>query len=155
MLPVEMFFPVREYPTPALEGALAQLGVVCRPLPEVDLPRSNATDTETDLSGFTMKVAALLLSRFQEVSHSCMQLAPPLALLFVPRDSLHATLSHTTSWWHAMHCVHLHFPLLPLLMTAGTMQKGIAQAPSWTLDIVMLPEPEFAGLLLDQGISVK
>lgn len=59
---------MREFPTAALEAALAELGVVCRPLPEVDLPRSNATDTETDLSGFTMKVAALLLSRFQEVS---------------------------------------------------------------------------------------
>lgn len=69
-LPVEMFFPLREFPTAALEAALAELGVVCRPLPEVDLPRSNATDTETDLSGFTMKVAALLLSRFQEVSCS-------------------------------------------------------------------------------------
>ena len=67
-LPVEMFFPIREYPTPALEEALAEVGVVCRPLPQVDLPHSNATDTETDLSGFTMKVAALLLSRFQEVS---------------------------------------------------------------------------------------
>ena len=64
-----MFFPIREYPTPALEKALAEVGVVCRPLPEVDLPHSNATDTETDLSGFTMKVAALLLSRFQEVSN--------------------------------------------------------------------------------------
>ena len=63
-----MFFPLKEFPTAALEAALAELGVVCRPLPEVDLPRSNATDTETDLSGFTMKVAALLLSRFQEVS---------------------------------------------------------------------------------------
>lgn len=62
-----MFFPIREYPTAAMEAALAGLGVVCRVLPEVPLPRSNATDTETDLSGFTMKVAALLLSRFQEV----------------------------------------------------------------------------------------
>lgn len=59
---------MREYPTAAMEAALAELGVVCRVLPEVDLPRSNATDTETDLSGFTMKVAALLLSRFQEVT---------------------------------------------------------------------------------------
>ena len=67
-LPVEMFFPTREYPTPALEEALAEVGVVCRPLPQIDLPHSNATDSETDLSGFTMKVAALLLSRFQEVS---------------------------------------------------------------------------------------
>lgn len=69
-LPVEMFFPGKELPTVELEAALSELGVVCRPLPELqpqELPRSNATDTETDLSGFTMKVAALILSRFQEV----------------------------------------------------------------------------------------
>lgn len=87
-LPVEMFFPIREYPTPALEEALAEVGVVCRPLPEVDLPQSNATDTETDLSGFTMKVAALLLSRFQEVSRgvepnpSCVGTLPWLLPVF-------------------------------------------------------------------------
>lgn len=28
-----MFFPWKEYPTPALEAALAELGVVCRRLP--------------------------------------------------------------------------------------------------------------------------
>ena len=70
-LPVEMFFPGKELPTVALEAALSEFGVVCRPLPDLqpqELPRSNATDTETDLSGFTMKVAALILSRFQEVS---------------------------------------------------------------------------------------
>ena len=69
-LPVEMFFPGKEFPTPALEAALAEMGVVCRPLPDLQpqgFPPSNATDTETDLSGFTMKVAALVLSRFQEV----------------------------------------------------------------------------------------
>ena len=63
-----MFFPAKEFPTAALEGALADVGVVCRSLPDLDLPLFNVTDTETDLSGFTMKVAALLLSRFQEVS---------------------------------------------------------------------------------------
>lgn len=63
-----MFFPAKEFPTEALEEALAEAGVVCRPLPDLDLPPSNATDMETDLSGFTMKVAALLLSRFQEVT---------------------------------------------------------------------------------------
>lgn len=62
-----MFFPAKEFPTEALEEALAEAGVVCRPLPDLDLPPSNATDMETDLSGFTMKVATLLLSRFQEV----------------------------------------------------------------------------------------
>ena len=66
-----MFFPAKEFPTEALEEALAKAGVVCRPLPDLDLPPSNATDTETDLSGFTMKVAALLLSRFQEVTPMC------------------------------------------------------------------------------------
>lgn len=70
-LPVEMFFPGKELPTAALEAALSEVGVVCRPLPDLqlqDFPPSNATDTETDLSGFTMKVAALILSRFQEAS---------------------------------------------------------------------------------------
>lgn len=66
-----MFFPAKEFPTEALEEALAQAGVVCRPLPDLDLPPANATDMETDLSGFTMKVAALLLSRFQEVTPLC------------------------------------------------------------------------------------
>ncbi|DBB17802.1 TPA: hypothetical protein ACH3X3_002830 [Trebouxia sp. C0006] len=69
-LPVEMFFPGKELPTAELEAALSEVGVVCRPLPDLqlqDFPPSNATDTETDLSGFTMKVAALVLSRFQEV----------------------------------------------------------------------------------------
>ena len=74
-LPVEMFFPSREFPTPALEAGLAQQGVACRALPPLqpaDLPLTNATDTETDLSGFTMKIAALILSRFQEVgSFAC------------------------------------------------------------------------------------
>ena len=71
-LPVEMFFPSREFPTTALEVGLAQQGVVCRALPPLhpaDLPPINATDTKTDLSGFTMKIAALILSRFQEVIH--------------------------------------------------------------------------------------
>ena len=66
-----MFFPGKELPTAELEAALSEVGVVCRPLPDLqlqDLPPSNATDTETDLSGFTMKVAALILSRFQEAS---------------------------------------------------------------------------------------
>ena len=63
-----MFFPAKEFPSAALESGLAEVGVVCRPLPDLDLPPSNATDTVTDLSGFTMKVAALLLSRFQEVT---------------------------------------------------------------------------------------
>lgn len=69
-LPVEMFFPGTEFPTAALEAGLAQQGVVCRALPPLqpaDLPPTNATDTQTDLSGFTMKIAALILSRFQEV----------------------------------------------------------------------------------------
>ncbi len=70
-LPVEMFFPGKELPTAAFEAALSEVGVVCRPLPDLqphDFPPSNATDTETDLSGFTMKVAALVLSRFQQAS---------------------------------------------------------------------------------------
>lgn len=75
-LPVEMFFPAREFPIAALEGALADMGVVCRPLPDLDLLPSTVTDTETDLSGFTMKVAALLLSRFQEVRELPQSIAP-------------------------------------------------------------------------------
>lgn len=71
-LPVEMFFPRKEYPTPPLEGALANLGVTCRQLPDVGSPsrREDPSDNarpEASLSGFTLKIAALILSQFEEV----------------------------------------------------------------------------------------
>ena len=56
-LPVEMFFPEAEFPTPAVEVALAALGVSCRRL----------HTASARLSGFTMKAATLLLSSFEEV----------------------------------------------------------------------------------------
>lgn len=73
-LPVEMFFPEEEYPTRAVEQELEQLGVLCSVLPDL-VPAyalqnsSNAlNDTEGKrLAGFSMKIAALLLSSFEEV----------------------------------------------------------------------------------------
>ncbi|GLC36242.1 hypothetical protein PLESTB_001364800 [Pleodorina starrii] len=56
-LPVELWFPVEEFPTPAVEAALQDLGVTSRRLSARDLPQT----------GYGVKVAALLLSSFQEV----------------------------------------------------------------------------------------
>ena len=74
-LPVEMLFPAAEYPTPELVAALAQMGVTCRMLPDVVLqssrkaksPDSTAEMVVDPMSGFTMKIAAVILSSFQEV----------------------------------------------------------------------------------------
>ncbi|CAL8466252.1 g5788 [Coccomyxa elongata] len=74
-LPVEMLFPAAEYPTPELVAALAQMGVTCRMLPDVVVqssrktkhPDSNAELVVDPMSGFTMKIAAVILSSFQEV----------------------------------------------------------------------------------------
>ncbi|KAK9810503.1 hypothetical protein WJX72_011854 [[Myrmecia] bisecta] len=67
MLPVEMFFPVREFPTPAVEAALGELGVVCRELPHSNFTTNTTYSGTDDLSGFAIKIGALMLSRFQEV----------------------------------------------------------------------------------------
>lgn len=130
-LPVEMFFPVADFPAPALDAALAALGVSCRRLPiEADAagrhnPHTNPTPVPgasahkrsakrarrqapaprkaegllrgarsrsaraaagapvgdsggpaggpapaDDMAGFAMKVAALILSQFEEASAS-------------------------------------------------------------------------------------
>lgn len=68
-LPVEMFFPAAEFPTPELEGALGALGVQCRTLPLLSPGGAlgMGEGPEAHLAGFKMKIAALLLSRFQEV----------------------------------------------------------------------------------------
>ena len=53
-----MWFPVNEFPTPALEAVLRRsMNVTARRFDERDL----------DQHGFTIKVAALLLSQFEEV----------------------------------------------------------------------------------------
>ena len=73
-LPVEMFFPIEEYPTEAVEQELEQLGVVCSVLPDlvpsyaIQNNSNSLNDTEGKrLAGFSMKSAALLLSSFEEV----------------------------------------------------------------------------------------
>ena len=81
-LPVEMFFPSAEFPTPELETALSSVGVVCRMLPLLAPAAIFANDTlgmlhslfstgqqlvEPQMEAFRMKVAALILSSFQEV----------------------------------------------------------------------------------------
>ena len=76
-LPVEMFFPPAEYPTEEMEAALMELGVVCRVLPMLSPAEIFGIDSgklaggqfiEAHLAGFKMKIAALILSSFQEVS---------------------------------------------------------------------------------------
>ncbi|KAG2501658.1 hypothetical protein HYH03_000162 [Edaphochlamys debaryana] len=57
LLPVEIWFPVEEFPPPELEAALAKLGAVARRLDARDLGQK----------GYGVKVAALLLSSFREV----------------------------------------------------------------------------------------
>ena len=134
-LPVEMFFPGADFPAPALEAALATLGVSCRRLPsEADTGRLHSPDAnpkpvtgalarkrmakgarrqapaprheegllrgarpgsaraaasapagspggrtggpapDDDMAGFAMKVAALILSQFEEARalHACL-----------------------------------------------------------------------------------
>ncbi|KAF5827856.1 mannosyltransferase putative-domain-containing protein [Dunaliella salina] len=56
-LPVEMWFPVLELPTPQLEAELASLGVTVRAFDQRDL----------DQSGFLLKSVAIALSMFKEV----------------------------------------------------------------------------------------
>jgi alpha 1,2-mannosyltransferase len=55
-LPVEMFFPEKEFPTSELQRALARLGVSCRKL-----------RVGPDIASFALKAAALLGSSFEEV----------------------------------------------------------------------------------------
>ena len=79
VLPVEVWFPPSEAPTAGLASALADLGAGVRILPAAPPPSNGGLGPSGgrplgggpagggDLSGFTMKVAALVLSRFQEV----------------------------------------------------------------------------------------
>ena len=67
-LPVEMFFPSNEYPSSSLEGALAELGVTCRRLPDLQALQKATSAISKSLSGFTLKIAALILSQYAEVS---------------------------------------------------------------------------------------
>ena len=65
-----MFFPSKEFPTAPLEIALANLGVTCRQLPNLSVTDDDAGRAQqaNGLSGFTLKIAALILSQFQEAS---------------------------------------------------------------------------------------
>ncbi|KAI8468938.1 MAG: mannosyltransferase putative-domain-containing protein [Monoraphidium minutum] len=73
-LPVEMWYPISEYPPQAVVDAFEKLGVTSRKLDFRGLnitsfkddPKSKSFDP-TGMARFTIKVAALLLSRFQEV----------------------------------------------------------------------------------------
>ena len=66
---MEMFFPANEYPTGEMEAALSRQGVRCRQLPDLRpqgrLPAR--AHVEAHLAGFTLKIAALVLSSFREV----------------------------------------------------------------------------------------
>lgn len=75
-LPVEMLFPAAEYPTAEVVAVLADMGVTCRSLPDVVVQSSKKTklpgsggEATDPMSGFTLKIAAVILSRFQEVAH--------------------------------------------------------------------------------------
>ena len=64
-----MFFPAAEYPTLEMETALGRLGVRCRQLPHLGPSRRlpARAHIESHLAGFTLKIAALVLSSFREV----------------------------------------------------------------------------------------
>lgn len=76
-----MFFPPQEYPAQEMEAALRRLGVTCRRLPAPTNPQRYSShnqaaagrlvdrNTPARLAGFSMKIAALLLSSFQEVGY--------------------------------------------------------------------------------------
>ena len=71
---MEMLFPSTEYPSPEVVAALSEWGVASRSLPEAlggKLARKHGTaghhSLEATLSGFTLKVAAVILSSFREV----------------------------------------------------------------------------------------
>lgn len=73
-LPVEMLFPEAEYPPPDVVAALSELGVASRALPRAVGGKVAGTQEgtghktlEATLSGFTLKVAAVILSSFREV----------------------------------------------------------------------------------------
>ncbi len=74
-LPVEMFFPEAELPTPGLRAALARLGVTARALPRA----------VSRMPGFTMKAATVLLSGFEEVGGCLMALSQLQAERFLHR----------------------------------------------------------------------
>jgi len=67
-LPVEMFFPGSEFPSLLLEDALAELGVTCRRLPELESSQDAIGSQSAPINGFTLKIAALILSQYEEVS---------------------------------------------------------------------------------------
>ena len=71
-----MFFPAAEFPTQEMEAALVLQGVVCRALPALSPGEAFGVEggghvggqrIEAHLAGFKMKIAALMLSSFQEV----------------------------------------------------------------------------------------
>jgi hypothetical protein len=74
-LPIEMWFPVAEWPPPAVVTAFEKLGVAARQLDFRGLNITTFKDAAAkaksfeapSMARFTIKVAALLLSRFQEV----------------------------------------------------------------------------------------
>lgn len=70
-----MFFPDREFPTPSLVAALKEQGVEARRLIEPNPHAYNLTRAKAVLAGYTLKIAAAIQSRFEEV-HSWPYLGP-------------------------------------------------------------------------------
>jgi alpha 1,2-mannosyltransferase len=70
-LPIEMWYPLAEAPSEGAKQAFAELGVVTRllDLPGLNISRPFSKEAESsgNMGRFTIKVAALILSRFQEV----------------------------------------------------------------------------------------
>ena len=82
-LPLEMLFPSTEYPSPEVVAALSEWGVASRSLPTSlggELARKHGSKghetVEATLSGFTLKVAAVILSKFREVRVAYLPFAP-------------------------------------------------------------------------------
>lgn len=105
-LPVEMWFPEAEAPSPGLTAALARLGATVRLLPRA----------AGHAGGFTMKAATILLSGFEKVTSvlvppqlnansiakKCSFCAPPAARAIAPRVRPPSCSGASRRW--VVHC---------------------------------------------------
>lgn len=89
-LPIEMFYPLSEYPPAGAVAAFSALGVTTRALDfkGLDIPEPFATEGSQNraedpqnMARFTIKVAALVLSSFEEVRFSVFVVEPPRSRL--------------------------------------------------------------------------
>ena len=101
-----MFFPEPEFPTPEVEVHLARLGVSCRRL-------RTAT---AQLSGFTLKAAALLLSSFNEVLFLDADNVPVRKPIFALSETAALNLYPAHHYFESEHSSIPHLPLQTVII---------------------------------------